>query len=181
MIFASPRRVASGRLPDSTSNGSSLIVGGAVVAGLAVSADGKTLIAANFENDSVSIVDTVTRAVIREVKFFSPGGKIAQGEFPYDSVILNNPNGSAKTAFVTSQRDDQVMVVDVATGNFSAIAVGEQPNRMALSKDQKTLYVVNGNSDSISMVDTTTNTVTRTISLSRPQDKYGSVAESVGE
>ena len=155
-----------------TFSGRSLIVGGAVVAGLAVSADGKTLIAANFENDSVSIVDTVTRAVIREVKFFSPGGKIAQGEFPYDSVILNNPNGSAKTAFVTSQRDDQVMVVDVATGNFSALAVGEQPNRMALSKDQKTLYVVNGNSDSISMVDTTSNTLSRTISLSRPQDKY---------
>ncbi|HKE85273.1 MAG TPA: beta-propeller fold lactonase family protein [Vicinamibacterales bacterium] len=155
-----------------TFNGSSLIVGGAVVSGLALSADGKTLIAANFENDSISIVDAETRAVIREVKFFTPGGTVAQGEFPYDVAVLNNADGSAKTAFVTSQRDDEVMVVDVASGTFLSIAVGEQPNRMTLSKDQGTLYVVNGNSDSVSVIDTTTNEVTKTISLSRPQDKY---------
>src|SRR5262249_40247685 len=117
-------------------------------------------------------VDAATRAVIREVKFFTPGGTVAQGEFPYDVAILNNADGSAKTAFVTSQRDDQVMVVDVASGDFSTIAVGEQPNRMTLSKDQATLYVVNGNSDSVSVINTTTNQVTDTFSLSRPPDKY---------
>src|SRR5215831_14723205 len=95
---------------------SSLIVGGAVVAGLALSQDGKTLVAANFENDSISIIDTATRAVVNEVKFFTPGGTVAQGEFPYDVAVLNNPDGSAKSAFVSSQRDDEVMVVDVATG-----------------------------------------------------------------
>src|SRR5262249_37702588 len=94
-----------------TFGGSSLIVGGAVVAGVALSRDGKTLVAANFENDSISIVQTATRAVLREVRFFVPGGKVAQGEFPYDVAVLNNPDGSAKTAFVTSQRDNQVMVV----------------------------------------------------------------------
>ncbi|HYK59601.1 MAG TPA: alkaline phosphatase family protein [Bryobacteraceae bacterium] len=155
-----------------TVGGSSLIVGGAVVAGLAVSGDGKTLVAANFENDSISIVDAATRNVIREVKFFTPGGTVAQGEFPYDVAVLNNPDGSAKTAYVTSQRDDQVMVVDIASGSFSSIGVGDQPNRMALSKDQKTLYAVNGNSDTVSVIDTTTNTVVNTISLSRPGDKY---------
>src|SRR5215472_6432671 len=155
-----------------TFGGSSLIVGGAVVAGLALSGDGKTLVAANFENDSISIVDTATRNVLREVKFFTPGGTVAQGEFPYDVAVLNNPDGSAKTAYVTSQRDDQVMVVEIASASFSSISVGDQPNRLALSKDQKTLYVVNGNSDTISVIDTTTNTVVKTISLSRPGDKY---------
>jgi YVTN family beta-propeller protein len=155
-----------------TLGGTSLIVGGAVVAGLAVSGDGKTLVAANFENDSISVVDTTTRVVVREVKFFTPGDTVALGEFPYDVAVLNNPDGSAKTAFVTSQRDDQVMVVDIASGNFSAIPVGDQPNRLVLSKDQKTLYVVNGNSDTVSVIDTTTNTVANTISLSRPGDKY---------
>src|SRR6516164_1595990 len=138
-----------------TFGGSSLIVGGAVVAGLAVSGDSKTLVAANFENDSISIADTATRNVLREVKFFTPGGTVAQGEFPYDVAVLNNPDGSAKTAYVTSQRDDQVIVVDIASGGFSSIGVGDQPNRMALSKDQKTLYVVNGNSDTVSVIDTT--------------------------
>jgi YVTN family beta-propeller protein len=155
-----------------TFNGSSLIVGGAVVAGMALSHDGKTLVAANFENDSISVIDATTRAVLREVKFFTPGGKVAQGEFPYDVVVLSSPDGSARTAYVTSQRDDQVMVVDIASGSFSSIPVGDQPNRMTLSKDQKTLYVVNGNSDTISVIQTASQKVSRTIRLSRPGDKY---------
>jgi DNA-binding beta-propeller fold protein YncE len=64
------------------------LVRGAVVAGIALSRDGKTLVAANFENDSLSIVDTASRMTTREVHFFTPGGTIAQGEFPYDAVIL---------------------------------------------------------------------------------------------
>jgi len=148
-----------------TFGGSSLIVGGAVVAGLAVSRDGNTLVAANFENDSISIVDTATRQVVREVT-------VAQGEFPYDVAVLSNSDGSAKTAFVTSQRDDEVMVVDIVSGTFTRIRVGEQPNRMVLSKDQSTLYVVNGNSDTVSVIDTATNRVLDTISVSRPGDKY---------
>jgi len=162
-----------------TFGGSSLIVGGAVVSGLALSRDGKTLVAANFENDSVSIVDTATRTVKNEIKFFTPGGTVAQGEFPYDVLVLSNDDGSAKTAFVTSQRDDQVMVADIASGNFTSIPVGEQPNRMVLSKDQGTLYVVNGNSDSVSVISTSSNAVLQTISLSRPGDKLkGSNANS---
>src|SRR5262249_8689099 len=104
-----------------TFGGSSLIVGGAVVAGLALSKDGKTLVVANFENDSISIVDTATRLVVREVRFFTPGGTVAQGEFPYDVAVLSNSDGSAKTAFVTSQRDDEVMVVDIKSGTFTSI------------------------------------------------------------
>src|SRR5262249_51339513 len=155
-----------------TFGGSSLIVGGAVVAGLALSRGGKTLVVANFENDSISIVDTATRLVVREVRFFTPGGTVAHGEFPYDVAVLSNSDGSAKTAFVTSQRDDEVMVVDIESGTFTGIRVGEQPNRMALSRDQTTLYVVNGNSDTVSLINTATNTVLATISLSRPEDKY---------
>jgi YVTN family beta-propeller protein len=151
---------------------SSAIVRGAVVAGVAVSRDGKTLVAANFENDSLSIVDTASRTVSREVHFFNPGGTVAQGEFPYDAKIVSNQRGEARTAYVTSQRDDQVMVVDIATGKFSAIHVGSQPNRMVLSGDQRRLYVVNANSDTISVIDTELERVIRTLHLSRPGDQF---------
>jgi len=162
-----------------TFGGQSLIVGGAVAAGFALSRDGKTLVVANFENDSISIVDTASRAVLHEIHFFTPGGKIAQGEFPYDVAVLSNADGSARTAFVTSQRDDEVMVVDIASGRFTSIPVGNQPNRMVLSKNQKVLYVVNGNSDTVSVIDTAAEKVLHTISLSRPEDKYkGSNANS---
>jgi YVTN family beta-propeller protein len=148
-----------------------IILAPAIVAGVGVSRDGRTLVAANFENDSVSIADTTGRNVVREVKFFTPGGAVAQGEFPYDVAVVSGADGAARTAYVTSQRDDQVMAVDVATGAFTAIPVGGQPNRMSLSRDGGTLYVVNGNTNSISVVDTASNAVTRTISLSRPGDR----------
>jgi YVTN family beta-propeller protein len=147
------------------------ILASAVVAGLAVSRDGRTLVAANFENDSVSIADTATRSVTREVRFTVPGQATPLGEYPYDVAIVSDPDGSARTAYVTSQRDDQVMAVDVRSGAFSAIAVGGQPNRMVLTRDQRTLYVVNGNTDSISVIHTGSQKVTRTISLSRAGER----------
>ena len=148
------------------------LVTGAVVAGIAVSRDGKTLAAVNYENDSLSIVDTTSRSVTREVHFFTPGGAIAQGEYPYDAVILSGPDDAARTAYVTSQRDDEVMAVDISSGSFSSIPVGDQPSRLVLSRDQSRLYVLSANSDIVSEIDTARQKVVRTLQLSRPGDPY---------
>ncbi|MCC5604394.1 beta-propeller fold lactonase family protein [Nostoc sp. CHAB 5714] len=145
---------------------------GAVVAGLDVSKDGKTLVAANFENDSISIVDITNRKVLREIKFFRPGDRIPTGEFPFDVAIKSAENGAASKVFVTSQRDNEVVAVNIASGQITRIPVGSQPNKVTLSSDQKRLYVANGNSDSVSVIDTNTNNVVQTIYLSRPSDKY---------
>lgn len=145
---------------------------GAVVAGIAVSKDGKTLVAANFENDSVSIVDTSTRKILQEIKFFVPGSQVATGEFPFDVAVKNTNKGAASIAFVSSQRDNEVLAVNIATKAVSRIPVGSQPNKMQLSPDESLLYVANGNSDTVSVIDTNLNKVVRTISLSRPGDKY---------
>lgn len=145
---------------------------GAVVAGLAVSQDGNTLVAANFENDSISIVNTATRQVLREIKFFVPGGREATGEFPFDVALKSNSNGAAAKVFISSQRDNEVLAVGITSGEIIRIPVGSQPNKILLSPDQKRLYVANGNSDTISVIDTNGNTVVETISLSRPNYKY---------
>ncbi len=145
---------------------------GAVVAGIAVSKDGKTLLAANFENDSVSIVDPATRKVLQEIKFFQPGQEVATGEFPFDVAVKSTKSGAATKAFISSQRDNEVLAVDIAAQAVTRIPVGSQPNKILLSLDQNLLYVANGNSDSVSVIDTTRNQVVQTISLSRPGDKY---------
>ncbi len=150
----------------------SAITTGGVVAGLDVSKDGKTLVAANFENDSISVIDTVTRLVKKEIKFFVPGSSVATGEFPYDVAIKSNVNGSALSAFVSSQRDDEVLAVNLATESKVRIPVGAQPNDLLLSRDQKLLYVANGNSDTVSVIDTNTNKLVRTLSLARFGEKY---------
>lgn len=145
---------------------------GAVVAGIAVSKDGKTMVAANFENDSVSIVDASTRQILQEIKFFVPGSEVATGEFPFDVAVKNTDSGAAAIAFISSQRDNEVLAVDIPTKAVTRIPIGSQPNKILLSPDQNLLYVANGNSDSVSVIDTNVNKVVRTISLSRPGDKY---------
>lgn len=155
------------------------VVTGAAVAGLDVSKDGKTLVAANFMNDSISIVDTETRQVVREIPFFKPGDTVATGEFPFWTAILNDSNGTANKVYVTSQRDDEVLAVSLS-GGVTRIPVGGQPNKLLLSKDQTRLYVANGNSDSISVIDTGSDRVVRTLKVSRPGDRYwGAVPNSL--
>ncbi|ACC79864.1 alkaline phosphatase family protein [Nostoc punctiforme] len=145
---------------------------GAVVAGIAVSKDGRTLVTANFENDSISIVDATTRKVTKEIKFFRPGDKIATGEFPFDVAIKSAENGQAAKVFISSQRDNEVLAVAITSGQITRIPIGSQPNKVLLSPSQNRLYVANGNDDSISVIDTDSNRVVRTISLSRPGDRY---------
>lgn len=155
---------------DKASDGA--ITTGAAVAGLDVSQDGNTLIAANFMNDSISVVDTATRQVTREIPFFQPGGTVATGEFPFWVTLVNDGNGAADRVYVTSQRDDEVLSVQLSSGNVTRIPVGVQPNKMLLSKDQSRLYVANGNSDSISVIDTGSDSVVQTIPVSRPGERY---------
>ena len=65
----------------------------ALAAGLAISPDGTTLFVANYQNDSLSIVNTATRTVSNEIHFFVPGQTTAVGEMPYWPVVLSNANG----------------------------------------------------------------------------------------
>ncbi len=148
------------------------VVTGGVVAGLDVSKDGKTLVAANFENDSISIIDTATRAVLDEVRFFVPGSTEATGEFPFDTAVYSDLTGQGRKVFVTSQRDDEVLAVDLQSRAVTRITVGSQPNKLIFSPGQQRLYVANGNSDSVTVIDPVTNNVERTISLARPGYKY---------
>ena len=142
---------------------------GPVVAGLALSSDGKTLYAANFENDSVSLVDTGTRQVTSREAFAAPGGTKALGEYPFWIVVsrASSEDGSRDKVFVSSQRDGQVVVFDNARGP-RAMKVGSEPNKMALSRNGSRLYVANGDSDSVSVIDTGEEEVVATIDLHRP-------------
>ena len=143
----------------------------ATVAGLALSRDGSTLYTANFENDSVSIVETKSRQVTGRVVFAAPGGSKAQGEYPFWIVVRPGKKGRPDKAFVSSQRDGQVVVFDNPPA-FRTIKVGSEPNKMVLSKDGSRLYVANGDSDSVSVIDTQREIVVSTISMHRPGYAY---------
>jgi DNA-binding beta-propeller fold protein YncE len=140
-------------------------------AGLAISADGKTLVVANNYNDSISVIDTASATVRYEydLRPYSTSGApdgTKGGTFPY-SVVLNGT-----TAYVGCDRDREVVVVSIAsptTGAFVArISLDGNPNGMALSADGSTLYVAQDNQDQVAVISTATNTITHKIDTRGP-------------
>ncbi|MGA2356920.1 MAG: alkaline phosphatase family protein [Terriglobales bacterium] len=143
----------------------------ALAAGLAISKDGSTIYAANYENDSLSTISTSTRLVTSETVFFAPGQSTAVGEMPYWPVVISNVQGAPVKTYVSSERDGQVLDVS-ASGSVNVIKVGGEPNRMILSADQNWLFVANGDLDEIEVINTANDKVAGRISVARPGYKY---------
>lgn len=144
---------------------------GPMAAGLAVNRSGTQLLVANFENDSVSVVDLLQRRVAAEVDL-RPGKidpaqhGVPGGEYPFWVAIKGD-----EKAYITSQRDREVVVLDLGSAPptvIGRILVGSQPNKMIFNRVQTRLYVANGNSDSVSVIDTATDQVVEEINTTAP-------------
>jgi YVTN family beta-propeller protein len=139
-------------------------------AGLDVTADGSKIVVANRYNDSITVVDVVTRQAIGELDL-RPGiidprkHGVPGGTYPDWVAIKGN-----SIAYVTSLRDREVEVIDIAgTPKLMArIKVGGNPNRALLNKAQATLFVASDNSDTVSVIDTAANRVREVIDASAP-------------
>ncbi|HEV7825165.1 MAG TPA: alkaline phosphatase family protein [Mycobacteriales bacterium] len=121
-------------------------------AGLAVTPDGRRLVVADQEADAVTVVDLATGGT----------ATTAAGHKPY--WVTLSPDG--RRAYVTAQGADTVAVFDLtgaAPTLRRTIRVGIHPNKAVLAG--RRLYVANGDSDEVSVVDTRTERVTRTIGL----------------
>lgn len=161
--------------------------------GLAVTPDGRTLLVANREADSVSVVDLATA---RESQ------KIAVGQHPF-GLTLSADGNRAYTANVTSndvsvidvgarreigrvKAGDRPYVVALAGGRgfvtdqysntvtafglddlkpAGTVDVEDHPEGIAAAKDGKTLYVANWGDNSLSVIDAGTLKVTAKIAV----------------
>ena len=139
------------------------------MAGLAISADGKTIVAANNYNDSISVIDTATGTVRYEydLRPFATSGApngTKGGTFPY-SVVLNG-----MTAYIGCDRDREVVAANIATKTLVArIPTDGNPNGMTLSREGSTLFVAQDNQDQVAVIDTATNKITREIDTRGPE------------
>jgi YVTN family beta-propeller protein len=141
-------------------------------AGVAVSRDGSKLVVANYENDSISVVDVATRMKTAELDL-RPGkidpsfAGVAGGEFPFWVTI----QGDA-VAYVSSIRDREIVVVDIGGASpkvTARIQVQGKPGKMLLNRRQNLLFVATDNADTIDVVDTATNQVIHRIRTSGPR------------
>ncbi len=138
-------------------------------AGLAVTADGKRLLVANFYNDSVSLVDLATGkateiplrpGLINPEESGKPGGT-----YPYWVAIKGS-----ETAYVSSERDREIDVLRLTgtPGVIARIKISGNPNRMALNKAGTLLYVACDNEAHVEVIDTVTNKVAAIIPATAP-------------
>jgi YVTN family beta-propeller protein len=150
-----------------------------LAAGIAVTADGKRAVVADMYNDSITVVDLAGRSVIADLDL-RPGRSGGQqgtpgGEYPYSVQIAGN-----STAYVSSMRDREIVVVDLegsAPSVSARIAVKGNPLKMVLSKSGKRLYVGEDNTDVVSVIDTQSNRVVETIPVVAPAGLLDSVGK----
>jgi YVTN family beta-propeller protein len=141
--------------------------------GMGISSDGKTLVVANNYNDSISIVDTATKAVLYEHDlrpYFANNedvSGVAGGTFPFAVVVKDNG-----MAYVSSDRDREVVVVNVSSktaGRLVArIKLDGNALGMTLNADQSKLYVAQDNADQVAVINTATNAVAAKIDARAP-------------
>jgi len=140
-------------------------------AGVAVSTDGKTLVVANYYNDSITVFTgglgnwsqgkelDLRPGKSDPSKVGTPGG-----EYPFWVVVKGS--GSSAVAYVSSIRDREIVVVDLG-GSLplvtARIPVKGQPNKMTLNGAQSLLYVVEDQSDTVDVIDTANNSILETI------------------
>ena len=166
-----------------------------MVANLAVTANGRFLVAADIADDDLSIVDLDSRAKVGELDLregnihapragedsiltaaengaVSGGGDsdrsaVAHGESPFGVAIQ-----ASATAYVSSERDREIDVIDIAQPAApivkARIPVAGNPNNILFNRAQTRLYVAADNSDRISVIDTATKRVIEEIRTTAP-------------
>jgi DNA-binding beta-propeller fold protein YncE len=140
------------------------------VAGLAVSPDGRRLLAANIQNDSVSLIDLADGRVAEQD--LRPGaidaGRRGQpgGTFPRAVAWSSNDR-----AFVASERDREIIVLDIAPRGAihvrARIPTVGQPVAL-LNGPGGRLFAALDNTDSVAVVDTAALRLLETIPTAAP-------------
>lgn len=141
-----------------------------VVAGLAVSPNGKILLAANYQNDSVSLLDLATHKVIGELDL-RPGKinpsqtGLPGGEYPYGVTFAGN-----NKAYVSSLRDREIVVLSLrpSLAVTGRIKTHGQPGKLILNRAGTLLFASADNSDSIVIVQTASDRVVADIKTTAP-------------
>jgi len=123
---------------------------------LALTPDGRTLVAVNNRSNSISIIDAP--ALIET-------SRINVGERP--GAVVISPSGLK--AFILNSQSGSMSVIDLAQKTLAVtIGVEGEPVRAAVNSDGSRLFVVSNNSPNLSVIDLTSLTVTHKVFIGAP-------------
>lgn len=130
---------------------------------VALTPDGAQLWVTNELDASVTVIDTATRAVLATIGFEVKGVRAA--DITPVGITMSR---DGKRAFVGLGRANHVAFVDVAGRKVTdQVLVGKRAWSVALNKAETTLYVVNGLSDDLTIVDVASARGVRTVTMGR--------------
>ncbi len=140
-------------------------------AGLAVSPDGNYLVVA---------LQLADQAVIFNLANGNAATLVPVGHYPFGVAV----NRASTRAYVTNAYDGTVSTFTLSNPGTPAVISGlaaagfgdnnSQPQGVLQDPNQDVLYVAVTNKDSVAVINETTNTVTRSISLQRKEGVFGS-------
>jgi len=125
-------------------------------AGLAVSPDGRWLLAANLQNESVSLIDLGSGAVSAELDLRPGKADPAKAGVPGGGYPLAVAWTDAQHAFVATQRDREIIALSVSDGALRLsrrIRTDGQPTALVAGLAGKRLYAALDNTDSVVAID----------------------------
>jgi phospholipase C len=124
--------------------------------GVACSPDGKWVFVADTLNNQVLVLDGKGKSV---------AGQIKVGATPWNVAFTPD----SKSAYVTNSGDDTVSVINVASGAVTgSVSVSRIPTGIAANGSQ--MWVTGNVSSTVSVIDTTQNTVVATVPLGISSD-----------
>lgn len=153
---------------------------GGFITGMAFSADESRLFAANHLGGDVAVIDPLARKVTHRIPMGASTDPYNASMFPY--AIL--PSADGKKLYVSNWKEANIAVVDVHNPDAATVVkhvpVGRHPNAMIFSPSGDRLFVANSNSDSVTVLDTATDTVLFEIDV-RPYKNapYGSAPNAL--
>lgn len=128
----------------------------------ALSPDGQLWVS-NELDASVTVIDTRTHQVTATIKFEVKGARAADIT-PVGLVFSRD----GKRAFVGLGKANHVAFVDIGTRKVTdLVLVGKRAWGLALDKAEQTLYVVNGLSDDVTIVDVASAKATKSVKVGR--------------
>jgi DNA-binding beta-propeller fold protein YncE len=141
-------------------------------AGIAITRDGSKLVVANNYNDSITVLTKSGSAWavsgeldLRPGKLNPRQSGVPGGEYPLWVAI----NGK-QIAYVSSTRDREIEAIDISAEPklIARIKVPGQPNRMVLNRAETRLYAAQDNTDSVAVIDTTSQRLIENIPAGSP-------------